>query len=133
MAIRAEVGHQERLEIIPVVTLQRPRASAPRAGSLPLDESELFRQRGGVAGGSGPDPSRTGQVLTDLEVSLEAGELVLNVLTWPTGSLHRTGPAEVGGSPHERRHDGEGPLPRIPASCARTVSKLAMDRVFAVS
>ena len=75
MAIAAEEADVEGLAIIPVMTLQAEATPAPDATPGACDQAELLGEGRRVSRRAGPDTSGAERIKTDIEMSLETGEL----------------------------------------------------------
>lgn len=75
VAVRAEESHVQGFLVTPVVPLQSLSSPAPGTDLRPGDQSQLFRQRSRISGGSRPVASRLLWMKADVEMTAEPFEL----------------------------------------------------------
>ena len=101
MAVDAEIRDIQGLIVVPMMALETVPASAPGTALRALDQSELFRERRGIARRTRADASRTEEIEADFQVALQTCEL--GVLSIPTGSFHHELPVLKPSGCHERQ------------------------------
>ena len=71
----AEVSHEQRLVIIPMMTFELAATSAPRTSRLPRDRSQLLRESRRIARGSCAETTRLLGIVAQLKVTAKVGDL----------------------------------------------------------
>lgn len=103
VAIGAEEGDVEGLEVVPMMTLKALSTAAPFADFRPDQLAELLRERRRVAGRPRANSPGFERVETNREMTIQAGELGMQTET--SGVLHDGLPV-VEGDPESRHEPG---------------------------
>jgi hypothetical protein len=82
MAFVAEERDDQRFVVVPMMTFEPSSSSAPGTLERPLQQSKLLRERCGVACRTRAETTRLAWIGTQIEVTLEAGELLGQALSY---------------------------------------------------